>query len=152
LQPLVEELLRAPGGVRARALVRELRRTARALTAQGRDWRSVVDGVRPHTARLWQAMPAAERRRFLSRRRPIWEGHRHPMALPVAEQFRAMLDRGQVRMIAGFVVSVREDGSQVRVVVRSRGTDQETELAAGWVINCTGPMPSNSPESNPVIG
>jgi uncharacterized NAD(P)/FAD-binding protein YdhS len=63
-----------------------------------------------------------------------------------------MLDRGDVRMIAGRVVSVREDRNKVRVFVRLRGTGQQIELAAGWVINCTGPMPSNSPQSNPVIG
>jgi uncharacterized NAD(P)/FAD-binding protein YdhS len=74
------------------------------------------------------------------------------MGVPVARRFQAMLDRGDVRMIAGRVVSVREDRNKVRVFVRLRGTGQQIELAAGWVINCTGPMPSNSPQSNPVIG
>jgi uncharacterized NAD(P)/FAD-binding protein YdhS len=81
LTALVSELVGAPGGVQARRLLRELRQTARALSARGVDWRSVIDGLRPHTARLWQAMPAAERRRFLSRLRPFWEVHRHRMAL-----------------------------------------------------------------------
>lgn len=152
LQLLVLELIDAPGGVRARTLLREFRRTARALGLRGMDWRSVIDGLRPHTARLWQAMPSAERRRFLSRLRAFWEIHRHRMGPPVAHRFRAMLDRGEVGVIAGRVISVREDGNEVRVVVRARGTDRQVELSAGWVVNCTGPMPSNSPESNPVIG
>jgi uncharacterized NAD(P)/FAD-binding protein YdhS len=63
-----------------------------------------------------------------------------------------MLERKDVRMIAGRVVSVHEEGNKVRVVVRLRGTGRQIELSAGWVINCTGPMPSNSPDSNPVIG
>ncbi len=54
----------------------------------GGDWRSVVDGLRPHTALLWRSMPPAERQRFLTRLRPFWEVHRHRMALAVAEQFR----------------------------------------------------------------
>ena len=152
LQTLVSELITGPGGVRVRTLLREFRRTARALGARGMDWRGVIDGLRPHTARLWQAMPSSERRRFLARLRPFWEVHRHRMGLPVARQFQAMLDRGDLRIIAGRVVSVREEENRVRAVVRSRGTDRQIELSAGWVVNCTGPMPSNSPESNPVIG
>jgi uncharacterized NAD(P)/FAD-binding protein YdhS len=30
--------------------------------------------------------------------------------------------------------------------------EEQRELSAAWVINCTGPMPANRPESNPVIG
>ncbi|MCI0601082.1 MAG: FAD/NAD(P)-binding protein [Beijerinckiaceae bacterium] len=152
LQALVSRLLASPGGVRARMLLQDLRRTARTLGAQGLDWRSVIDGLRPHTAQLWQAMPSRERRRFITRLRPFWEVHRHRMALPAAERFRAMLDRGEVRVIAGQVISVREDGNEVRVAVRSRENGRHIELPAGWVINCTGPMPSNSAQSNPVTG
>ena len=36
--------------------------------------------------------------------------------------------------------------------MRERGSDRLIELEASWVINCTGPLPSNSVESNPVIG
>jgi uncharacterized NAD(P)/FAD-binding protein YdhS len=152
LGDLVSTALTAPGGVRARTLLREVRRMARALAGRGVDWRSVIDGLRPHTARLWQAMPVAERRRFLSRLRPFWEVHRHRMALPVAERFRALLEGGEVRMLCGRVVSARELEKEVRIVVRARGTERQDELSAGWVINCTGPMPSNSADSNPVIG
>lgn len=152
LRGLADGLIAAPGGVRARTLLWEVRRTVRALGAQGVDWRAVVDGLRPHIARLWQAMPTAERRRFISRVRPFWEIHRHRMALPVAERFAAMLDRGEVRICAGRVISVEANEKDVHVIFRPRGTDRRKELQASWVINCTGPMPSNRPESNPVIG
>ena len=36
--------------------------------------------------------------------------------------------------------------------MRQRGSDRLLESDASWVINCTGPLPSNSVESNPVIG
>jgi uncharacterized NAD(P)/FAD-binding protein YdhS len=152
MEPLVSKLIVESGGVRARTLLQQFRRTVQALAEQGIDWRSVVDGLRPHTARLWQAMPATERRRFLSRLRAFWEVHRHRMSFPVARRFQMMLNHRDVRMIAGRVVSVREEGNNVRVFVRLRGTGLQIELSAGWVVNCTGPMPSNSPDSNPVIG
>ena len=40
----------------------------------------------------------------------------------------------------------------MRLVVRPRGSDQALEWDMRWVINCTGPVPSNSVESNPVVG
>src|SRR5262249_11986885 len=116
------------------------------------DWRSVVDGLRPHTAPLWQSMSSAERQQFLSRLRPFWEVHRHRMALAVAEPFRALLERGAVRVVAGRVESAGAADEVVRLLVRQRGSDRLIESDAAWVINCTGPLPSNSVESNPVIG
>ena len=57
LTSLVSELVAAPGGVRAHTLLRQLRRKVRELATTGGDWRSVVDGLRPHTALLWRSMP-----------------------------------------------------------------------------------------------
>lgn len=150
--PIVTELLEAPGGLTARALLRRIRQRARELAAAGGDWRSVVDGLRPHTATLWRALSTRERRRFLTRIRPFWEVHRHRMALPLAERFRAMLERGEVQIVAGRVETVQGEDDSARLVVRKRSNEGWFETEADWVINCTGPMPSNSVESNPVIG
>jgi uncharacterized NAD(P)/FAD-binding protein YdhS len=138
-------------GVRTRKLSRELRKLAREFVATGRDWRSVIDGLRPHTASLWRGMPVAERRRFL-RLRPFWEVHRHRTAPEVSTRLASMLRSGQVEVIAGRIASVRAEGDQLRVSVRRRKTRDMVELHAGWVVNCTGPLPSNRPESNPAIG
>jgi uncharacterized NAD(P)/FAD-binding protein YdhS/predicted metal-dependent enzyme (double-stranded beta helix superfamily) len=151
LTAAVSELVAAPGGVRADALLQRVRREARELKRRGGDWRSVVDGLRPHTATLWQSMPLAERRRFLARLRPFWEVHRHRMAPAVAERLRALLAGGEARLVAGSVVSAQAEDGGVRLVVRQRGGGA-VEADASWVINCTGPLPSNSVESNPVIG
>lgn len=152
LQPLVSRLIGKGGSVRVYALFSELRRTARELGEQGWDWRSVIDGLRPHTACLWQAMPLAERRLFLSRLRPFWEVHRHRMVPSVGERFSAMLEQGEILIMAGQVVSARAEGNEVRAVVRLKGTGRRVELHASWVINCTRPLPSNSSDSNPAIG
>jgi uncharacterized NAD(P)/FAD-binding protein YdhS len=152
LQPLVSELIATPGGLRARTLLGKIKRMVRQLARGGGDWRGVVDGLRPHTETLWQAMPIAERQRFLYTIRPFWEVHRHRMALTIAERFRTLLDQGQVRLVGGRVESAQAEGDSVRLVLRERITDRLIETEAGWVVNCTGPMPSNSVESNPVIG
>jgi uncharacterized NAD(P)/FAD-binding protein YdhS/predicted metal-dependent enzyme (double-stranded beta helix superfamily) len=152
LTPVVSEFVGAPGGVSAYALLRWLRRKVKAVKSTGGDWRSVVDGLRPHTSRLWQSMSTVERKLFLARLRPYWEVHRHRMAKAVAGPFRALLDRDEVRLVAGRVESARAEGEIVRLVLRERGSGRPIELEASWVINCTGPLPSNSVESNPVIG
>jgi uncharacterized NAD(P)/FAD-binding protein YdhS len=63
---MVTELLASPDGVKVIEICLRLRRTVAELSPQGIDWRSVVDGVRPHTAALWQGMSIAERRRFFA--------------------------------------------------------------------------------------
>jgi uncharacterized NAD(P)/FAD-binding protein YdhS len=74
------------------------------------------------------------------------------MALAVAEPFRAMLARGDVRLVTGRAESAQAEGDVVRLAVRERGSDRLIESETSWVINCTGPLPSNRAESNPVIG
>jgi len=152
LTSLVSELVAQAGGVGARTLLHQLRHKVRDLESAGGDWRAVVDGLRPHTAPLWRAMPPAERRRFLARLRPFWEVHRHRMALAVAEPFRRLLESGEVRLLAGRVESALAGDELVKLNLRERGSGRLFECDASWVINCTGPLPSNSVASNPVIG
>jgi uncharacterized NAD(P)/FAD-binding protein YdhS/predicted metal-dependent enzyme (double-stranded beta helix superfamily) len=150
LSELVTRLLAASAGLRVRDLLRELRRLARNTALQ--DWRSLIDGLRPHTARVCQAMNSAERRRFLRHVRPYWEAHRHRMPTVVAERFDALLASGLVCVMGGRVVAVRAGTERLEVDVRPRGDSATTCLTAAWIVNCTGPTPSNRPEANPVIG
>jgi uncharacterized NAD(P)/FAD-binding protein YdhS len=152
LDAWVSELLAAPGGLRLRTLAREFRRLVRQSMSAGGDWRSVVDGLRPHTARLWQALSVADRRRFLLRLRPFWEVHRHRMAPDVAQRFKSLVDSGRVHIVAGRVEAAEAHADGVRLVVVEKNGQRTDELDVNWVINCTGPVPTNSVESNPAIG
>ena len=63
------------------------------------------------------------------------------------------MDRGDVRLVAGRVESARAEDEVVKLVVRRAGLRSAARVRdTSWVINCTGPVPSNSVESNPVIG
>src|SRR5204862_429710 len=93
-----------------------------------------------------------ERKRFLTRLRPFWEVHRHRMAVNVGERFRNLCESGAVRLVAGRVALAAADDNVVRLVVNERRTGATQMLEAAWVVNCTGPAPSNSPASNPAIG
>jgi uncharacterized NAD(P)/FAD-binding protein YdhS/predicted metal-dependent enzyme (double-stranded beta helix superfamily) len=151
LAPLVAQLTAAPGGVRAIDLLRGLRKIAKQQGSK-LEWRALVDGVRPHTAKLWQTMTPAERQVFLTRLRPFWEVHRHRMALSIAERFGELRDCDWIHRVAGRVVSVHGETDSARLIVARRGDDKIVEIDARWVVNCTGPAPSNNAASNPAVG
>jgi uncharacterized NAD(P)/FAD-binding protein YdhS len=151
VQEIVSRLLGMPGGLKANSLLKAVRKKVCEVKSGGGDWRAVVDGLRPHTATLWQALSPCQRKRFLTRIRPFWEVHRHRMAVKVAEQFRTLLERGDVRLLAGRVESAQPQDDGLWLVLR-KADSRLIEAQAAWIINCTGPMPSNSVESNPAIG
>jgi uncharacterized NAD(P)/FAD-binding protein YdhS/predicted metal-dependent enzyme (double-stranded beta helix superfamily) len=152
LKPLVTQLVSGDKKLTTRKLLHELRRLAKETMASGGNWRAVVDGVRPHTATLWQALSNRERLRFLGRLRPYWEIFRHRMAPNIARTFDDLVKTGRVRVIAGSIASAQADDEMVRLYVRERGDDRLMELRADWVVNCTGPTASNSADANPAIG
>jgi uncharacterized NAD(P)/FAD-binding protein YdhS/predicted metal-dependent enzyme (double-stranded beta helix superfamily) len=152
LTAMVAELTAGDRPVRALELLRQLRQQAAAAAEAGTPWQAVVDGLRPHISRLWSRMPISERRRFLSHLRSFWEVHRHRIPVPVAERFAAMRASGAVRVLPGRVESVTADEEQLQVVIRQRSTGERSELTCRWIVNATGPTPSNSPAANPAIG
>jgi len=152
LSDLVARLLNTDGGLRVRTLCRAIRREIRERTAAGSDWRSVVDGLRPHTAKLWQACSLKERRRFLCHLRPFWEAHRHRMAPEIAARFQELCDAGLLRVVSGRVDRAQAAGDSVTLELEPRHGEPPRSLTAAWVVNCTGPSPANQAASNPAIG
>lgn len=98
-------------------------RIATSMDATG-DWRPAVDGVRPHTQRLWQALEVAEKHAFLERDRRRWEVARHRMAPRVAAAIADMRASGQL--------TVRSDNAAAAIAAAGPDT---------WIVNATGPDP-----------
>jgi uncharacterized NAD(P)/FAD-binding protein YdhS len=142
----------APDGIRVSTLLRDMRRKIKELGFEGGDWRSVIDGLRPHTASLWQAMPIAERRLFLSRLRPFWEVHRHRLPPPAAERLQSYRDQGQVQLCPGQVISVEAEENALTVTIKPRRGEKLLILPASWLVNCTGPAPFNKAGASSVMG
>lgn len=151
LGELVSGWLMEPQSLTAHRLLRDVRGRVEQVLSRGGDWRSVVDGLRPHTAAIWTALSDSQRVHFLRRLRPFWEVHRHRMAPEVARRFRSLMDADLVSLCPGKVVQVQGGASQVSVRVADRRQSRWTDLTAGWVLNCTGPLASNSADSNPAI-
>lgn len=87
-RPLSVDLADLPLGQPVSCLLQWARGLARQAVAQNGSWRDAVDAIRPHVRRLWQALPGAERARFLRHAATWWDVHRHR----IPPQSRATLD------------------------------------------------------------
>jgi uncharacterized NAD(P)/FAD-binding protein YdhS len=130
-----------------RPSVRRLIRQMRALSRSA-DWRSVIDGVRPHVQGIWREWTDEERDRFLRHARPWWDIHRHRLAPAVAAQIDDLIRSGVLTVRAGRIGRIVEDGDDLRVDWRPKGVQTLQTACARLVVNCTGPMgqPARSPD------
>lgn len=133
----VPEPLAYPAGLCA--LTRFLRQEAERSIACGGSWHSVVDGLRPFTQDVWQAMPIEERGRFLRHLRTWWDVHRHRIAAPVAERIAAARASGQLRIHAGRMRGYRIADGRMIVRYRPRSYEYDHVLSVARVVNCSGP-------------
>jgi uncharacterized NAD(P)/FAD-binding protein YdhS len=131
-EALNQALLASDGAAAMFRLVR------RALNEAGdTDWRSIIDGMRPINAQLWQRLTHARRRQFLRHARWIWEAARHRMAPATGEAIYQLQEEGRLQVLAARVLDV--DGSApLQVSLRERATQLVSVLEADLVIQATG--------------
>lgn len=103
----------------------------------GIDWRSVIDGMRPINATLWQGLTLPQRRQFLHHARWIWEASRHRTAPRSTETIQQLLDEGRLHVHAARVLGVDGVGP-LDVQVRSRSNQVLSTLQADLVVQATG--------------
>ena len=115
-------------------LLRRLRARAR-----DRDWRQVVDGLRPHVQDIWRTWPEAERRRFLRHARPWWDVHRHRLAPQVAERLDHLTASGTLRTVAGSGVALSASAHGMELAWRPRRERETVRTPVVLAVNCTGP-------------
>ncbi len=123
----------------ARALLRSVRTEAARCQAEGGDWRSVIDGIRPVAQSLWRSLGGGERQRFVRHLAAHWDVHRHRVAPEIDELLQAKLQSGALVVIAGRITGCLERGNRVDLTLQRRGQDGTETLSVGHVINCTGP-------------
>ncbi|HTU69804.1 MAG TPA: FAD/NAD(P)-binding protein [Candidatus Baltobacteraceae bacterium] len=115
-------------------------------------WRAAVDGLRPRTNALWQALSVHEQRRFMRHVIPYWNAHRHRMAPDVAKAIAEEIAAGTLRMLAGRTGRFIATDRGLRVAITVRGSEQTLELEIGRAINCSGPAHDFRLLENPLIG
>lgn len=120
-------------------LLGRVRREVRFAAANGIDWRSVVDSLRPYIRQLWRAQPVKEQRRFLRHLRAYWDVHRHRMAPAIGDLIDGRRRNGGLRFLVGRLTEVAAIDGQVRATLLPRGGGDPVSLTADHVINSTGP-------------
>lgn len=128
-----------------------LRRLARECERRGGDWRSVVDGLRPHTQSIWRAMTPRRRARFLEHAQPWWDIHRHRMAPEIAARIGAMIAGGSLEIVAGKVLRIAPEGEGARVDLRRRGSRAVESLTVARIISCKGVRSDPERSTNPLV-
>lgn len=133
------------------SLVQHIRALMRKVEQKGGNWRDVMDGLRPHTQRLWSGLSVGQKVRFLRHLRPWWDVHRHRMAPAAADRIAAAVKSGQLKVMAGRLVSVRQDGEDIAVCYSPRGKGGEQMLRVAAIIDCRGGNQHFSTTRNPAL-
>jgi uncharacterized NAD(P)/FAD-binding protein YdhS len=139
VQPFAADLSEINGRRSVVEVSRALRSQVRRAHAIGSDWRAVVDGLRPHTQRIWRELPHDAKRRFLRHARPLWEIHRHRAAPAVDAAVRRMLASGVLEVHAGRLAALSDRSGRALAFFERSGDRKAVALHADVVVNCTGP-------------
>ncbi len=99
----------------------------------------MIDSLRPHTAALWRQWSAAARASFVRHAKRLWNLHRHRMAPEVAGRIDAMRSSGELTIMRGRALGMRETGDGLEVSWRPAGATKARTLRVARVINCTDP-------------
>ncbi len=91
----------------ARSLLKAVRAEAAKCQAEGGDWRSVIDGIRPVAQSLWRSLKTCERERFLRHLASRWDVHRHRLAPEIDDLLQARMAENRLVVIAGRVRGAR---------------------------------------------
>jgi uncharacterized NAD(P)/FAD-binding protein YdhS len=118
---------------------------------KGIGWRNAVDELRPFTQGMWGNASEDERARFLRHLRPWWDVHRHRLAPEVYARLMAVIERGQLEVIAGKTLGFDEGADGIAVKFRRRGSDTQEALLAQRIVNCTGPLGDLARTEEPLL-
>ena len=118
----------------------------RAAVRTHGDWRAAMDGLRPHTARLWSMLCDDCRHEFLRTDALQWDTHRHRMPRRTAAVVGRMRAEGALTVGAAQVVTVDDVGGELLVHL-SDGTSRRV----AHVVNCTGPQPDVTMSRDPLL-
>ncbi|NMN60677.1 putative NAD(P)/FAD-binding protein YdhS [Xanthobacter sp. SG618] len=119
--------------------LRLIRGAVRQAAVRGVPWQRVMDAARPALAAVWAGWPQKARERFLRHGRTWWDIHRHRMAPRIADAFGALVQSGQLTVIAGRIASLDLVPGGVAATLRRRHSGRALSLEVARVVNCTGP-------------
>ena len=140
-----------PLGAGISELCRWLRNLVATRAAQGADWRSVIDGLRPFNQQIWQHLPEAARRSFLRHGRAWWNVHRHRMPPEIAARIGAATASGRLTVMAARLCAVEPGSTGATIRYQRRGGSAIETMQIDNIVECRGVVTNPMQTSNPVI-
>ena len=132
-------------------LLRLVRREIARGEEEGRDWRSVIDSLRPDTQRLWRGLPLEEKKRFMRHMRAWWDVHRHRMAPSIAARIDAAIKRGQLSVQRARLARMISKREGVEVEILPVNAEKVRVMTVARIVNCSGPVADISRLKMPLI-
>ena len=135
-----------------RALARELRRACAVQKEQGRDWREIVDSLRPVTQELWAGFSVKEKDSFLRHLRAYWDIHRHRIAPELGARLERLEMDGRLEYISGRLTRLDRslDAQALSAQIVRRHSGASMQLSVDRAILCTGSGPLR-PGNQPLL-
>ena len=149
--PLRIDAADVPFGTSLGYFMRWFRELVAAEDAEGRDWRSVVDGLRPYNQRIWQNWTPEARRQFLEHVRPFWNVHRHRLPPTLHRLMHEAIRAGQLELIPGKLVTMEQTADGISVALRRRGQADPERREVARVYDCGGITLDVEASTNPTI-
>lgn len=134
-----------------RAWTRQVREEIAVAQAEGSDWRSVLDGLRPHTQAIWQSFSWDERARFMRHVRPFWDAHRHRVPAETAALVENLSAQGKLKFYAGRLQVLEATEKGLHALVRHRRSIRHISLNVAKAINCTGARTDYTKYQHPLL-
>jgi len=151
VQPLMIDATVVPLGTGMPDLVRWLRNLIDEHAAQGGDWRSVIDGIRPFTQEIWQHLSVSARRSFLEHARTRWDVRRHRMAPEVEGRINAAIVSGHLTVIAAKLCAIESGAADALIHYRRRGQSAVETIRVDKIVECRGVPAHPLKVVNPVL-
>ncbi len=131
-------------------VLRAVRRRVALAAAEGHNWRSVLDALRPDSGRIWAAWSLPEQQRFVRHLANLWSTLRHRNPPQNAALLAELLGSGQLTVHKGRVRHIEPRGEQ-QLGVQLRYNHDHHWLQADHVVLCTGPLMDYQQLADPLV-
>jgi uncharacterized NAD(P)/FAD-binding protein YdhS len=105
-------------------------------SANGSDWRAVIDSLRPHTQELWLGLSVAEKKYFMQHLSRYWNVARHRMAPEAAAILDQLQKRQRLTVYKGRLKRIDFTGSVFDIAFTTYGVPHT--VRADVILNCIG--------------
>ena len=122
-----------------------------AMASRPNHWQDVVNAIRPHIPDLWRRLPDRDKRLFVRHVARYWEVHRHRMPPATARRITELRCTGRLSVLRGRVTGVSGTPGPERLRIRVNQDGALNDLAAGWLINATGPGTDLTRTADPLL-